>query len=106
MITTILLLPPGHISFSNDGRCANLIVGDNVPMTDGSIKNITSELHKTVSDQYPRHSKSKVDGRVSNPRQILHKVDEHYVSMNSHLVSVYFCVLTIHTLSQRRCKVF
>jgi hypothetical protein len=58
----------------------------------------------TLSDQYPRHNKSKVDEKAPNPRQILHKVDEHYDSENPHLVSVYF-VLTIHTLSQRHCEV-
>jgi hypothetical protein len=28
----------------NDGRCANLITGDNVPMTVSSLRNITHEL--------------------------------------------------------------
>jgi hypothetical protein len=84
---------------SNDGRCANLIAGDNIPMTDSSLRNITRELQMTVSNQYPRHSKSKVDGKASNPHQILHKVDEHYISVNPHLISVYYYADNMYFIS-------
>jgi hypothetical protein len=60
-------------------------------MTDGSLKNITCELYITVLDQYPRHNKSKVDGKAHNPCRILHKVDTHYDYVKPHLISVYFC---------------
>jgi hypothetical protein len=84
---------------SNDGQCANLIVGDNIPMIDISVRNTTRELQMTISDQYPRHNKSKVDGKASNPCQILHKVDKHYVSVNPHLFRIYFCAYDPYFIS-------
>jgi hypothetical protein len=53
----------------------------------------------TVQYPYARHSKSKVEGKAPNPRQILHKVDKHYVSTNPHLVSVYFCAADPYFIS-------